>query len=336
MELETIEKFTQSRFKVKISRMDKSVKSFAEDVREGLSTTPKFLPPKYFYDAEGSRLFEQICELPEYYVTRTEQAILEKHADEIVQHLPEEGSLIELGSGSSRKTRVLIEALLKKADSIHYMPVDISQTMVIDTSKVLINEYPELHITALVSDYFTALQYLRFENLSGKSIIFLGSNIGNFDLDEALQFLRKVCEAMQKQDKFLLGTDMQKEREILEAAYDDAQGITAHFNLNVLKRINRELGGNFDLNKFVHRAFYNTSLHRIEMHLQSLDNQTVYIEALNQTFRFKKDETIHTENSYKYSMDQIYRLADQAGLQVCESWFDEKRWFGLHLLEIKQ
>lgn len=333
MELDTLP-VKQSRLKVKISRQDKSDETFAKDVLDGLSSRPKSIPPKYFYDKIGSQLFEQICELPEYYPTRTEHKIIREYAGEIAQFAKSDRVLIELGSGSSTKTRLIIEAFLNQNGGLHYISIDISKSILVESAKVLIKKYPELKITAYVADYLTALNSLQNKRtLGSKLILFLGSSIGNFDRSEALQFLRQVRKTMHGQDRLLLGIDLLKDRRILEPAYDDARGVTAEFNLNLLARINRELDADFDLRKFRHKAFFNEKMGRIEIHLESTERQSVTIGQLNRTFIFERGETIHTENSYKYSLSQIRELAELSDLRVQHSWTDDKNWFSLNLFE---
>jgi dimethylhistidine N-methyltransferase len=333
VELDNLKTLGQSRLKVRISRRDKSVESLAEDVSKGLSSKPKTLPPKYFYDTAGSKIFEQISDLPEYYLTRTEFAILNEYALEIANLLNKKIMLIELGSGNSVKTRLIIEAFLKRFERLHYMPIDISKSILIESAKSLLKDYEGLKITALVSEYHTALEALKRPNIGEKLILFLGSNIGNFEKQEAECFLKKTRATMTERDRLLMGIDLLKDKSILEPAYDDAEGVTANFNLNLLVRINRELAGNFDLNKFRHKVFFNQEQGRIEMHIESMAHQIVTLQDLNRGFTFERGETIHTENSYKYSMEQINTLASGTGFDVQKTWFDEKKWFSLNLLK---
>ncbi len=332
MDLDTLTNLSQARLNVKIYRPDKSVASFAEDVVKGLSAAPKTLPPKYFYDQAGAKLFEEICELPEYYLTRTEHAILNHHADAIASFFDNDVTLVELGSGNSAKTRILIEAFLRRSANLHYLPIDLSKHILIETARSLLNDYHELEITAYIADYHLALEALKGRRMGTKLILFLGSNIGNFDPDEAEIFLRKTRATMNERDRLLVGIDLIKDKRILQPTYDDAQGVTARFNLNMLARINRELGGNFDLANFRHRAFLKESLSRIEMHLESTIRQTVTLRKLTRRFAFEKDETIHTENSYKFSMPQINELAHRSGFAVEKSWLDARKWFSVNLL----
>ncbi|MFQ5675284.1 MAG: L-histidine N(alpha)-methyltransferase [bacterium] len=333
MEFDTLSKIQHSRLSVKVSRKDCSSEPFSRDVLVGLSSTPKTLPPKYFYDETGSRLFEDICELPEYYPTRTERAIIRRYAEEISILSQKDCALIELGSGSSAKTRLLIEAFLRRSEKLHYIPVDISKNILVESSKALLQDYEQLRITALASDYLTALRALKRQQIDKKLIAFLGSTIGNFDEKDRLEFLREIRESMNPQDRLLLGADLIKGRDILEPAYDDARGVTAKFNLNLLVRINRELDADFDLDLFRHKAFLNEDLGRIEMHLQSTAKQSVTIDKLGQSFKFARDETIHTENSYKFSKEQIKELARVCGFELKHSWYDENQWFSLNLLK---
>src|SRR5688572_32533955 len=250
----------------------------AEDVRRGLSTQPKRFLPKYFYDQLGSQLFEAICLLPEYYLTRAENEILERYSDEIVAAVDGDATggsraggpqqkvaLIEMGSGSASKTRLIIEALLRRQSELLYIPVDISATALESSSRILLQSYPRLRIEAYAADYFAGLAELGKKPRARTLALFLGSNISNFDLEEALRFLRAMRSVLQKGDALLLGADLKKDPAVLEAAYNDALGVTSAFNLNVLARINRELGGTFDLHAFRPRAFYNEAMGRIEM-----------------------------------------------------------------------
>src|SRR2546423_10537650 len=226
----------------------------AEDVRRGLSTRPKRFLPKYFYDQLGSQLFEAICLLPEYYLTRAENEILDRYSDEIVASVKGDTTLIEMGSGSASKTRLIIEALLRKQNELLFIPVDISASALDSSSRILLQSYPQLRVEAYAAAYFAGLAELGKKPRARTLALFLGSNVSNFDLDEALRFLRALRGMLHNGDALLLGADLKKDPAILEAAYNDALGVTSAFNLNVLARINRELGGTFDLRKFRHRA----------------------------------------------------------------------------------
>lgn len=314
--------------------VDSPPAELAAAVRAGLTATPKTLPCRFFYDPEGSDLFEQICELPEYYVTRTEDEILRSRAGEIVAALPGQVDLVELGSGSSRKTRRLIEALLERQRTLRYLPIDISEAMLRETAHTLSRDYPRLAVDPLPLEYGAALERLPRKRRGPMLVLFLGGNLGNFDPGAAIGFLRQITAAMQPEDGLLLGLDLHKETTVLNAAYDDRQGVTARFNLNLLRRLNRELGTDFDLDAFRHRAFYNEAEGRVEMHLVSLRDQEVTVAGEPVTFR--AGETIHTENSYKYTFAQIQALAHAAGFSLRRQWTDERNYFSVNLLSPKE
>lgn len=301
---------------------------FLDAVLTGLNNQPKTLPCRYFYDETGSQLFEQICELPEYYLTRTEDCLLRERAEEIAAAAPV-AEVVELGSGNSRKTRRLIEALLQRRPSLRYVPVDICAEMLHDTAARLGREYPGMEIAPIAAEYFTAFRELRARQGSARLVLFLGSNLGNFDLTGAAGFLRALRSTLREGDHALVNLDLRKSREVLEAAYDDAAGVTAGFNMNLLSRINRELDGGFDLDTFQHRAVYNEAEGRVEMHLVSLHPQTVTVAG--RSCEFAAGETIHTENSYKYTLPQIDELAAGAGLKRLQTWTDAREWFSVNL-----
>jgi dimethylhistidine N-methyltransferase len=304
----------------------------AEDVRRGLSRQPKRFLPKYFYDQLGSQLFEAICLLPEYYLTRAENEILEHYADEIAVSIPGEITLIEMGSGSASKTRLIIEALLRKQPELLFIPVDISASALDSSSRILLQSYPQLRIEAYAADYFAGLAELGKEPRGRALALFLGSNISNFDPDEALKFMRALRQVLREGDALLLGADLKKDKSVIEAAYNDALGVTAAFNLNVLARINRELGGNFDLRAFRHHAFYHDALGRVEIYIESLRDQTAVIEQLEIEVQFHKGEQIHTENSYKYGLSDIAKLAEDTGFTRARTWLDKAEQFSSNLL----
>ncbi|HEX8143509.1 MAG TPA: L-histidine N(alpha)-methyltransferase [Pyrinomonadaceae bacterium] len=307
--------------------------SFAADVREGLSTRPRHLFPKYFYDELGSQLFDAICLLPEYYLTRAENEIFERYADEIVQALDgQKMSLLEMGSGSASKTRRIIEALLKRQRELLFIPVDISLAALETSSRVLLQSYPELRIEAYASDYYDGLAALAANERQGRTLaLFLGSNIGNFDMEEARTFLGALRRVLRTGDALLLGADLRKPPSILEAAYDDALGITAAFNLNLLARINRELDADFNLRAFKHRALYNEEIGRIEIYLESTRPQEVSIRRLEMAVRFDEAERIHTENSYKYDLEGLSQLASETGFERTRTWLDSNERFSSNL-----
>ncbi|HET6979961.1 MAG TPA: L-histidine N(alpha)-methyltransferase [Pyrinomonadaceae bacterium] len=304
----------------------------AEDVRKGLSAQPKRFLPKYFYDELGSQLFEAICLLPEYYLTRAENEILEKYSDQIVAAIDGNKTLVEMGSGSASKTRLIIEALLRRQQDLVFMPVDISASALESSSRILLQSYPRLAIEAYAADYFAGLAELGKKPRARTLALFLGSNISNFDRDEALRFLRAMRSVLNRGDALLLGADLKKDPAVLEAAYNDALGVTSAFNLNVLARINRELNGTFDLHQFRHRAFYNESAGRIEIYIESLIDQRVRIEKLDLDVDFGAGELIHTENSYKYDMNGIGALAGQTGFELSRTWLDSQERFSSNLL----
>jgi dimethylhistidine N-methyltransferase len=305
--------------------------TFAEDVRLGLTSNPKGLHPKYFYDMKGSELFEQICETPEYYVTRTESSILKKYSDEIAEINHGKKIIVELGSGTSIKTRYILSSFIRNSGLITYLPIDVSDIM-IQSSESLLNEFEGLVIKGINGEYEEGLEVINEITADEKLIIFLGSSIGNFKPDEAAKLIKVISSEMNEKDSFLIGFDLVKDSNVLNAAYDDSLGITAEFNLNILKRINDELEGTFDLSKFSHKAFFNPDFSRVEMHLVSNINQTVYIGRLNEYIEFRKGETIHTENSYKFTDEMINELAKSAGLKVNKTWKDDKNYFGLCLM----
>lgn len=304
---------------------------FADDVRLGLTSHPKRLVPKYFYDALGSYLFEAICHLPNYYLTRAETEILARYAGEIVGQIADKATLVELGSGSAIKSRYLIRALLERQGALHYQPIDISAAMLASSSASLLGDFPGLRITALAGDYTQGLSQI--ERSPGECLmaLFLGSNIGNYDPLDARALISSLRASLSEGDAMLLGADMKKSPSILEAAYDDELGLTAAFNLNLLLRINRELGGNFDLSQFEHLAFFNPEQGRVEMHLKSTTAQEVAISELGTSVHFAAGETIHTESSYKYDENELSALANETGFSVARSWFDGLGQFSCNL-----
>jgi len=316
---------------------------FAADVARGLQLNPKRLSPKYFYDELGSELFDAICLLPEYYLTRAEDEILTRHADEIVaaargDDVEEPLSLLEFGSGSAVKTRQLIEALLRRQSKLLYLPIDISASALETSARVLLQTYPALRIEAYAGDYDTALAYLRQRGEGtnhwheGRTLaLFLGSNIGNFTPPEAARFLRALRDCLDEGDALLLGADLKKAPAALEAAYDDALGVTAAFNLNLLARINRELAADFNPRRFRHVARYNEPAGRVEIHLESLCAQVVHLAKPDLTVRFDAGEMIHSENSHKYALSELNELAARTGYDCVRTWLDEAGQFSSNL-----
>lgn len=310
--------------------------SFAEDVRRGLTAAPKVLYPKYLYDALGSRLFEAICELPEYYPTRAEAEIFRDHAGEIAASLGGRLRLLELGSGDAQKTSLLVAAVLARQADLDYLPIDISPSAIEKSRALLESSHPGLRFSPLTGDYQAVLRALRREILPPGAdrtlVLFLGSTIGNLEPAERRSLLRDVRALLVPGDALLLGADLDKPEEILLPAYDDALGVTAAFNLNLLVRINRELGGAFDIRAFRHRARFDRERGRIEMHIESLRDQAVPIRALGLEIPFRQGETIHTESSYKFRPDQLADLAAATGFTLSRVWYDSARRFGSHLL----
>ncbi|MGB8507287.1 MAG: L-histidine N(alpha)-methyltransferase [Pyrinomonadaceae bacterium] len=310
--------------------------SFADDVRRGLTASPKHLFPKYLYDELGSQLFESICLLPEYYLTRAENEIFARHADEIVAAALEgstHASLVELGSGSATKTRLIIESLLKRQPALTYTPVDISPAALETSARVLLQSFPDLRVNAYAGDYDSAIPRLR-ENLDGDArvlALFLGSNVGNFDREEARGFLLALRGALRTGDALLLGADLKKDAATLEAAYDDALGVTAAFNLNLLARVNREFEADFDLRAFKHVAVYNEPRGRVELYMESAREQVVRVRALDLTLHFDAGERMHTENSHKYDLAELSRLAEATGFTRAQTWLDSARQFSSNL-----
>ncbi len=305
------------------------VPAIAEDVLDGLSRTPKSLPPKLFYDAAGSELFEHISRLPEYYLTRTELRILEQRAAEIAEQTTAGASIIELGSGSSAKTRVLLEVFAARRLRVAYFPVDISPAALNQARVDLQREMAAVRVAPIVADLGGDLRFLR-EIPAPRLVLYLGSSIGNMERDEACAFLRRLRSRLDPGDALLLGTDLIKDGAVLLAAYNDSSGVTARFNLNLLARINRELGGHFDLDAFRHIALWNERQHRIEMYLESLCEQQVPIDLLRMHVHFSRGERIHTENSHKYSVRGARSMLTATGFTRVATWTDEKKWFAVH------
>jgi len=309
----------------------KTQKTFAQELSYSFNQKQKSINPKFFYDEKGSYLFKKICTLPEYYISRTEVALLRQLDEKLSHYLNGNFRLVELGSGSSSKTRILIDILAKSQKHIEYFPIDISN-IIRESCKELQNDYKNLCITGIIDDYKPALELVKNYDDKNNLIVFLGSSFGNYDHNTGLRFLQKINSLMKSNDLFLLGLDLTKDETVLEKAYNDSQGITAQFNLNVLSRINSELDANFDKNKFVHYAVYNKNQNRIEMYLRSLEKQIVNIPKADLLFEIEKDELIHTENSFKFTISQIKEMSAMSNFQIQDIWCDEKRYFGLVLL----
>ena len=297
-----------------------------EDVLAGLALPQKSIPPKYFYDEQGCRLFEAICELPEYYLTRTETAILRGNIADMVQFVGPDAQLIEYGSGAQAKTRILIHALQTRL----YVPIDIAADTLRASSNELAARFPWLNVVGISADYTQPLALPEFVGVPvrRKVVFFPGSTIGNFTPAEALRFLRQVHRTVGKGGALLIGVDLKKNKATLDAAYADAQGVTAQFNLNLLERINRELGADFQLKRFRHKAFYDPAQGRVEMHLESLAAQAVNVAG--QRFDFALGETLHTEISCKYSVAEFQELGKRAGFSPEKAWMDPEQLFSVH------
>jgi L-histidine N-alpha-methyltransferase len=300
------------------------------DVARGLAQQPKELDPKYFYDERGSALFEQITELPEYYLTRAERSLLVAEIPEIVNKIRPR-SLVELGAGSASKTQIVLDAMQSTGTGEQYVPVDVSRDFLEETAERLRESYPDLKITTAVGDFTRELRLPLLERPT--LFAFLGSTIGNFESEAAIRILRRISSHMRPDDRFLLGIDLRKDEKIIEAAYNDSAGVTADFNLNVLRVLNRELGANFDLATFRHRAFYNRDKHRIEMHLDSDRDQTVFIPGVGDV-RFARGESIRTELSCKYDRSTVEMLFRNAGLRLDQWITGADEFFALALAEL--
>lgn len=298
------------------------------EVLEGLRREPPMISPKYFYDQRGSELFEAITETDEYYPFRTELGLLEKHGDEMAALLGSDGLLIELGSGSSRKIRLLLDALQPAA----YMPVDISRDFLLQAANDLAREYPELEVHATCADYTSGLKLPWSPEELPRAAFFPGSSIGNFEPRQAQRLLHHIAQALGRDGHLLIGVDLRKDARVLKRAYNDAAGITAAFNLNLLQRFNRELDADFDLQRFQHAADYNEASGRVEMHLISRNEQRVDVGG--ERLYFAEGEAIHTENSYKYTVDGFLQLAREAGFERVKSWLDERHYFSVHCLKV--
>ena len=307
--------------------------AMALEVREGLSATPKHLPAKLFYDDIGSALFERITELPEYYLTRTERCILERFAGEILQQAGPSLTLVELGAGTASKTCILIEELLQRQSRALFYPIDVSPSALDEAMRQLGRQFPCLRVSPVVADYTGGVPALG--RISGrKLVLYIGSSIGNFEPPDAVRILRRIRQALRPGDALLLGADFAKSPKILLPAYDDSQGITATFNKNILGRLNRELDADFNLDLFRHVALWSRRHSRMEIYLESLAAQSVFIPALDMDISFEVGERIHTENSYKYTDEMINSILRQSGFTLEQSWCDRKKWFGVHLARV--
>ncbi len=302
------------------------VADFRAEVLDGLAQTPKRISPKYFYDQRGSELFEAITELPEYYPTRTELGILQNKGEAIAEFLGEECMLVELGSGSSRKIRTLLDAVEPAA----YVPLDISRDHLLSSARALAADYPELEVHAACTDYSNDFQLPELPEHLPRVAFFPGSSIGNFEPDDASRLLTRLGRHLGEDGKLLIGVDLKKQNHILHAAYNDTRQVTAAFNLNLLERMNRELEADFDVELFEHQAYFNDDAGRIEMHLVSQVDQAVSVGGAQ--VDFTAGETLHTESSYKYSIEEFHALAETGGFVADQVWTDEQQLFSVHCL----
>ncbi len=305
---------------------------FAREVREGLEAEQKQLPSKFLYDELGSILFEAICVLPEYYLTRTERQILVEHAGDIAKRVRPEALLVELGAGSAVKTSILIEELSRRNPRLVYCPIDISKEALRSAQANIVSRFPSIVFRGIEDDWFKALGQLTQMEQSQKLVVFLGSSIGNMSFDGALAFLARLHATMGAQDKILLGTDMVKPVDQMLPAYDDQAGVTAAFNRNVLVRLNHALDGDFDPRVFRHEARWNPEEHRVEMHLVAQKAHEVRLEGIGLSVRFGEGESIHTENSHKFTPQKIDALVEQAGMVIEQVWHDDEDRFRLNLI----
>ncbi|TVQ57853.1 MAG: L-histidine N(alpha)-methyltransferase [Spirulina sp. DLM2.Bin59] len=303
-----------------------------EDVIAGLTQRQKTLPPRYFYDATGSQLFEQICTLPEYYLTRTEAAILAEFAGEIAA-VTGRCELVELGSGSSTKTRHLLDAYHLLGGTLDYVPIDVSREILVESAEALLADYPRLRVQGLVGTYEQALTHLPVSPDAPRLVIFLGSTLGNLTPEACDRFFAQLETALNPGDYLLLGVDLQKDPNILEAAYNDAQGVTAAFNRNILAHLNWRFGGNFDLEQFQHRAVYNAAAGQIEAYLDSGRSQTVQLTDLNLTVNFAPGESLHTEISRKFHLPTLQTELQNHHLTTRQIWTDPQTWFAVVLAQ---
>ncbi len=315
-----------------------ATEEFALDILMGLSSDPKRVPPKYLYDERGSELFQKICDTEEYYPTRCESEILMTYSSQIAAIAKSHGVLkiVELGAGDGRKTKILLKELLKVLPSIDYYPIDISDSALKDLLSRFEVFFPNLNCKGISAEYFQGLRWLSSESSDPKLVLLLGGNLGNFDWNQSLVFLRTLWNSLNHGDRVLLGLDLKKDVEVLLAAYNDQSGATREFNLNLLERINRELTSNFDLKNFQHFGTYNVKLGAMESFLLSLGEQEVYISALNKRFQFKAFESIHTEYSFKYLPSEISKMVNHTGFEIEAFYFDKAKYFTDVLLTVSK
>jgi L-histidine N-alpha-methyltransferase len=319
------------RYRLTIPEAQIELPSFAEEVSTGLSAAERSLPCRFFYDEIGSKIFEEICDLEEYYLTRVERMLLRERASDIAGHFDQGATLVEFGSGSAEKTRVLLEALLAAQASLVYVPIDISRSAIEESAEALLREHPRLSVHAVCGEYETALTVLGNHDSTPRLVLWLGSSVGNLHKPQAAEFLIKVRAGMAASDRLLIGIDLRKSRERLERAYDDSLGVTARFNKNLLTRINRELGADFSPEQFEFRAHYHEDSGCVESSLVSLRDQSVQVAELGQSFAFQQGDKIHTENSYKYSLQEIDELAALSQMRCETRWLDDDGEYSVNL-----
>lgn len=305
-----------------------SIDSFKEDVLNGLLHTPKSLPSKYFYDDKGNALFQKIMDLEEYYPTKEEKDIFNNYKKEIIAEMGQEPFLlVDLGAGDAEKTNILLRFLAQSNLDFTYMPIDISAEILEEVSLQIRKEFPEIKIKTIAAEYFEALKHLDAQNHVPKLVLFMGGNIGNFDRMEAIYFLKKMYQALNKGDKLLIGFDLRKDPRLIRNAYDDSKGVTAAFNLNLLERINSELGANFNLNQWSHYASYDPVIGVVQSYLISTQKQKVHIDALDMDFEFESYEPIHTEYAVKYNLNEISDMANATGFMQRQAFLSSRNYF---------
>ena len=311
----------------------------ADDVLSGLSRAAKSLPPRLFYDAIGSKLFEQITELPEYYLTRTERQIFKEHASEMIDaartfnKTKESLTIIELGAGTASKTRILIAALLAQQFRATFYPIDVSESALEIAEDSLRAEFRQLKVRPLLGDYSEGLAQIANDS-ERKLVLYIGSSMGNFEPAEASILLRNIRKSLRPGDGLLLGVDLVKDESLLHSAYNDSQGVTAEFNLNILARINRELGGDFNLSQFRHIAEWNPRASRMEIYVESMREQSVWVADIGMEVHFRGGERIHTENSYKFTGEMVNRILAEGGFVAERFWTDRESWFGVYMARV--
>lgn len=309
------------------SNTDTTKAGFLSEVRLGLNAKQKTLPCKYFYDQAGSELFEKICKLDEYYITRTELALLETIKQELAQLIGNDAVIIEPGAGAGIKIRTLLAALNSPRS---YVPMDISKEFLFYSAKIIQKQFPKIEIIPIQGDFTQPVKWLEKSQHNNRIVFFPGSTIGNFERESAVDFLKNMHDLVGAEGALIIGADLLKDRKVLEAAYDDKQGVTAQFNKNLLTRINQELGGDFCLEYFSHKAYLNEKEQRIEMHLVSEKRQVVNIDG--EQYSFDKGESIHTENSHKYSKESFLSMAKESGFKSMKTWTDPEELFSVHYM----